>query len=75
MSLSQGNNNKGTNPAIYGNNEVKNDLEKVPVFSGAYKCKKCGESKTLSLELETRFPDIPKQTFIRCTVCGNAWKI
>ncbi len=59
---------KNDDPAInFGNNNSPSDC-------GVYRCKKCG-GETNSIEMETRLPDIPKDIFLLCKVCGNAWKI
>jgi len=40
-----------------------------------FKCKKCGENKCTSYQVQIRSIDEPMTTFIRCKVCGNTWNI
>lgn len=51
--------------------EHENDIE----YSDAYKCYKCGESKCKIAMKQIRGADEPMTTFVKCLVCGNAFKI
>lgn len=55
---------------IKKNKETKETMATINVF----KCKKCGEMKCTSYQLQTRSIDEPMTTFINCKVCGNSWK-
>ena len=39
-----------------------------------FKCRKCGEMKCTTYQLQTASADEPMTTFISCKVCGNSWK-
>lgn len=39
-----------------------------------FKCRKCGEMKCTTYQLQTASADEPMTTFICCKVCGNSWK-
>ena len=54
-------------------NKNKETIEKMATIN-VFKCKKCGEKKCTSYQLQTRSIDEPMTTFINCTVCGNSWK-
>ena len=41
----------------------------------AYTCRRCGESKCTSLQLQTRAADEPMTIFARCVNCGNSFTI
>jgi DNA-directed RNA polymerase subunit M/transcription elongation factor TFIIS len=41
----------------------------------AYTCRRCGESKCTSLQLQTRSADEPMTIFARCVNCGNSFTI
>jgi transcription elongation factor S-II len=41
--------------------------------SSAFKCSKCGESKTEVSQKQTRAGDEPATTFVKCVNCGNKW--
>lgn len=43
-------------------------------YSDAYKCYKCGESKSKISLIQTRSADEPMTMFITCLVCGNTKK-
>jgi DNA-directed RNA polymerase subunit M/transcription elongation factor TFIIS len=43
-------------------------------FSDAYKCRKCGESKSKITQVQTRSADEPMTTFVVCLVCHNTFK-
>lgn len=44
------------------------------VYSDAYKCFKCGESKCKITQVQTRSADEPMTTFVVCVVCHNTFK-
>jgi DNA-directed RNA polymerase subunit M/transcription elongation factor TFIIS len=48
--------------------------EKNIVYSDAYKCFKCGESKCKITQAQTRSADEPMTTFVVCVVCHNTFK-
>lgn len=48
--------------------------EKNIVYSDAYKCFKCGESKCKITQVQTRSADEPMTTFVVCVVCHNTFK-
>lgn len=43
-------------------------------YSDAYKCFKCGESKSKITQAQTRSADEPMTTFVVCLVCHNTFK-
>jgi DNA-directed RNA polymerase subunit M/transcription elongation factor TFIIS len=43
-------------------------------YSDAYKCYKCGESKSKITQAQTRSADEPMTTFVVCLVCHNTFK-
>jgi DNA-directed RNA polymerase subunit M/transcription elongation factor TFIIS len=43
-------------------------------YSDAYKCYKCGESKSKVVQVQTRCADEPMTTFVTCLVCHNTFK-
>jgi len=43
-------------------------------YSDAYKCYKCGESKSRVRQSQTRCADEPMTTFVTCLVCHNTFK-
>jgi len=55
---------------INKNKDTKEKMSTINVF----KCKKCGEMKCTSYQLQTRSIDEPMTTYINCKVCGNSWK-
>ena len=48
--------------------------EKNIVYSDAYKCFKCGESKCKITQAQTRSADEPMTTYVVCVVCHNTFK-
>ncbi len=50
--------------------ETKEMMATVNIF----KCRKCGEMKCTTYQLQTASADEPMTTFISCKVCGNSWK-
>ena len=43
------------------------------VVDGVVKCPKCQNSKTWSVQKQTRSSDEPMTTFSRCVTCGHQW--
>lgn len=43
-------------------------------YSDAYKCYKCGESKSKITQAQTRSADEPMTTFVVCMVCHNTYR-
>jgi DNA-directed RNA polymerase subunit M/transcription elongation factor TFIIS len=54
--------------------EYMEQREKNIVYSDAYKCFKCGESKCKITQAQTRSADEPMTTFVVCVVCHNTFK-
>jgi DNA-directed RNA polymerase subunit M/transcription elongation factor TFIIS len=54
--------------------EYMEQREKNIVYSDAYKCFKCGESKCKITQVQTRSADEPMTTFVVCVVCHNTFK-
>jgi len=54
--------------------KTEEDRENNIEYSDIYKCKKCGESKSKVTQKQTRCADEPPTTFVKCLVCGNAFK-
>lgn len=52
----------------------RDTIEKMATVS-IFKCRKCGEKKCTSYQLQTASIDEPMTTFIHCKVCGNSWKV
>jgi len=50
--------------------ETKENMATVKIF----KCRKCGEMKCTTYQLQTRGADEPMTTFVECKVCGHKWK-
>jgi DNA-directed RNA polymerase subunit M/transcription elongation factor TFIIS len=50
--------------------ETREKMATVDIF----KCKKCGEMKCTTYQLQTCSADEPMTTFVNCKVCGFAWK-
>ena len=50
--------------------ETKENMATVRIF----KCRKCGEMKCTTYQLQTRGADEPMTTFVECKVCGHKWK-
>ncbi len=53
----------------------KEQHENNIVYSDAYKCYKCGESKCKISMKQIRSADEPMTTFVNCLICGNSFKI
>lgn len=53
------------------NRDIKDKMATVNIF----KCKKCGEKKCTTYQLQTASIDEPMTTYINCKVCGNSWKV
>ena len=49
-------------------------IEKMAT-TNIFKCRKCGEMKCTTYQLQTASIDEPMTTFIHCKVCGNSWKV
>ena len=58
----------------YKEKEYIEQREKNIVYSDAYKCFKCGESKCKITQAQTRSADEPMTTFVVCVVCHNTFK-
>ena len=52
------------------NQETREMMATVNIF----KCRKCGEKKCTTYQLQTASIDEPMTTYISCKVCGNSWK-
>jgi transcription elongation factor S-II len=52
------------------NIETKEKMATVNIF----KCRKCGEMKCTTYQLQTASIDEPMTTYVNCKVCGNSWK-
>ena len=52
----------------------RDTIEKMATVN-IFKCRKCGEMKCTSYQLQTASIDEPMTTFIHCKVCGNSWKV
>ncbi len=52
------------------NQETREMMATVNIF----KCKKCGEMKCTTYQLQTASIDEPMTSYISCKVCGNSWK-
>lgn len=50
--------------------EIKENMSTVNIF----KCRRCGEMKCTTYQLQTRGADEPMTTFVECKVCGQKWK-
>jgi len=50
--------------------EIIENMATVNIF----KCRKCGERKCKSYQLQTRSADESMTTFVECRVCGSKWK-
>jgi transcription elongation factor S-II len=48
-------------------------IEKMATVS-IFKCRKCGDKKCTTYQLQTRSIDEPMTTFVTCKTCGNSWK-
>jgi DNA-directed RNA polymerase subunit M/transcription elongation factor TFIIS len=49
-------------------------IEKMATIN-IFKCRKCGEMKCTTYQLQTASIDEPMTTFISCKICGNSWKV
>ena len=49
-------------------------IEKMATIN-IFKCRKCGEMKCTTYQLQTASIDEPMTTFIHCKICGNSWKV
>jgi DNA-directed RNA polymerase subunit M/transcription elongation factor TFIIS len=56
---------------IERNRETKEKMATINIF----KCRKCGEMKCTSYQLQTASIDEPMTTYISCKVCGHKWKV
>lgn len=54
--------------------KYKEQRENNIAYSDAYKCYKCGESKSKITQAQTRSADEPMTTFVVCLVCHNTFK-
>lgn len=54
--------------------EYKEWRENNIAYTDAYKCFKCGESKSKISQAQTRSADEPMTTFVTCLVCYNTYK-
>ena len=50
--------------------ETKENMATVKIF----KCRKCGEMKCTTYQLQTASIDEPMTTYVTCKVCGFRWK-
>jgi transcription elongation factor S-II len=53
------------------NRQTIEEMATITIF----KCRKCGERKCTTYQLQTASIDEPMTTFIHCKVCGNSWKV
>jgi DNA-directed RNA polymerase subunit M/transcription elongation factor TFIIS len=54
--------------------EYKEWRENTVAYSDAYKCRKCGESKSKISQIQTRSADEPMTTYVSCVVCRHTFK-
>jgi DNA-directed RNA polymerase subunit M/transcription elongation factor TFIIS len=54
--------------------EYKEWRENNIAYTDAYKCFKCGESKSKISQAQTRSADEPMTTFVTCLICHNTYK-
>jgi DNA-directed RNA polymerase subunit M/transcription elongation factor TFIIS len=59
---------------ILNKKELVEQRENNIVYSDAYKCYKCGYSKSKISQFQTRSADEPLTTFVFCLVCHNTFK-
>ena len=52
----------------------RDTIEKMAT-TNIFKCRKCGEMKCTTYQLQTASIDEPMTTFIHCKICGNSWKV
>jgi DNA-directed RNA polymerase subunit M/transcription elongation factor TFIIS len=55
-------------------NKNRDTIDKMAT-TNIFKCRKCGEMKCTTYQLQTASIDEPMTTFIHCKVCGNSWKV
>ena len=55
--------------------EARSDLGKLNGLTDMFRCGKCKERKCTYYQMQTRSADEPMTVFVRCTVCGNRWKM
>lgn len=56
--------------------KYKNAYEKQDVVvSSLFKCFKCGKKECTFYSMQTRSADEGETVFVRCTICGNTWKM
>ena len=55
--------------------EARSDLGKLNGLTDMFRCGKCRERKCTYYQMQTRSADEPMTVFVRCTVCGNRWKM
>ena len=71
--------NVGWKNPLYNNIESKIQehddyiVKPFEVVDGVVKCPKCQNSKTWSVQKQTRSSDEPMTTFSRCVTCGHQW--
>lgn len=53
---------------------IKNMINPPDVEEGAYKCRKCGSERTVSISKQLLSSDEPMTNFITCIGCNNHWK-
>jgi DNA-directed RNA polymerase subunit M/transcription elongation factor TFIIS len=61
-------------PHIDKRNKNRETIENMAT-TNIFKCRKCGEMKCTTYQLQTASIDEPMTTFIHCKVCGNSWKV
>ena len=61
--------------AKWAREEARSDLGKLNGLTDMFRCGKCRERKCTYYQMQTRSADEPMTVFVRCTVCGNRWKV
>ena len=61
--------------AKWAQQEARSDLGKLNGLTDMFRCGKCRERKCTYYQMQTRSADEPMTVFVRCTVCGNRWKM
>lgn len=61
--------------AKWAREEARSDLGKMNGLTDMFRCGKCKERKCTYYQMQTRSADEPMTVFVRCTVCGNRWKM
>jgi transcription elongation factor S-II len=61
--------------AKWARDEARSDLGKLNGLTDMFRCGKCRERKCTYYQMQTRSADEPMTVFVRCTVCGNRWKM